>query len=183
MGTYDQDLLDAAENLTSRRAGQRGKLTGARAFRRPITRCSTSWLKKRPNGSSARTAAFAVGDGSWAGPFTHSAIKIAMEKVRGSHVESTIDELFRSPDSPSGPLESPVFVQNMARTFLDTQAKRHTADYDLNESLSEADATLLRLRVKRTIADWRTANHPVDRDTKHMLCILMLLKGQLRREH
>jgi hypothetical protein len=38
---------------------------------------------------------------------------------------------------------------------LDAQAKRHDADYDLTKPLSETDARLLRLRVKRVVDGWR----------------------------
>jgi hypothetical protein len=65
---------------------------------------------------------------------------------------------------------------------LDAQAKRHDADYDMNEPLSESDARLLRTRVKRAISDWRSANGPTDRDFKDALCMLMVLKGRLRQD-
>jgi hypothetical protein len=70
----------------------------------------------------------------------------------------------------------------MAAAFSDAQAKRHDADYDLNEALTELDAQNLIARVEREIAAWRAANTAEDRDFKHALCVLMLLKGQIRRE-
>jgi len=84
---------------------------------------------------------------------------------------------------PAGPLAAaPLFAQNLARAFIDAQTKRESADYDLNEPLSETDARVLRLRVRRAIGNWRAANTSADRDFKHALYILILLKGQLRQE-
>ncbi len=37
-------------------------------------------------------------------------------------------------------------------------------------------------RVKNSIAAWRAATSDADRDFKHAICVLMLLKGQLRLE-
>jgi hypothetical protein len=76
----------------------------------------------------------------------------------------------------------PVFVRSMSSAFSDAQAKRHDADYDLNKDISEADARLLISRVQRVVTDWRAANSAVDLDSKHALCMLMLLRGQLRRD-
>jgi hypothetical protein len=52
----------------------------------------------------------------------------------------------------------------------------------MNKVLSERDARLLRVRVKRVIAAWRAATSADDRDFKHAVCILFVLKGQLRPE-
>jgi len=76
----------------------------------------------------------------------------------------------------------PIFAQNLARAFLDAQTKRESADYDLNEPLSETDAILLRVRVRRAIKSWRAARTQADRDFKDALSILLLLKGQLRQD-
>ena len=70
----------------------------------------------------------------------------------------------------------------MAAAFANAQAMRHHADYDLNRVLSEQDARRLLARVRRAITGWRAATTPADRDFKSALCMLMLLKGQLRRE-
>jgi hypothetical protein len=80
------------------------------------------------------------------------------------------------------PVAAPLFAQNLARAFIDAQTKRESADYDLNEPLSETDALVLRLRVRRAIKTWRAASGPADRDFKHALYILMLLRGQLRQD-
>ncbi|OYW35816.1 MAG: hypothetical protein B7Z42_13725 [Brevundimonas sp. 12-68-7] len=70
----------------------------------------------------------------------------------------------------------------MAAAFSDSQAKRHDADYDMNASLSETDALVLATRVERAISDWSTARTAADRDFKHALCLLLVLKGKLRTE-
>jgi hypothetical protein len=70
----------------------------------------------------------------------------------------------------------------LASAFSAAQAKRHDADYNLNEALSEKDARLLAARVGDAIADWRGANTAADKDFKHALCMLMLLKGHLRQQ-
>ncbi|WP_375429437.1 hypothetical protein [uncultured Sphingomonas sp.] len=57
---------------------------------------------------------------------------------------------------------------------------REDADYDLNAVLTEADARRLRLRVRRVIRAWRGARSPADRDAKHAVAALVLLKGALR---
>jgi hypothetical protein len=115
--------------------------------------------------------------------FTHSGIKAALDKVRGATVDRSVEDFLRSAKSPAGPIPSPIFVQNLSKAFSDAQAKRHNADYDMNKSLSEAEARLLRSRVKRVIAGWRSANSPADEDFKSALCMSMLVKGQLRREN
>jgi hypothetical protein len=81
-----------------------------------------------------------------------------------------------------GSLRTPLFAQDVAKAFADAQAKRHDADYDLNKVLSATDARLIRLRVRRAIKSWRDATAKDDKDFKTSLCMLMLLKGQLRKE-
>lgn len=70
----------------------------------------------------------------------------------------------------------------MARAFSDAHAKRTDADYDLNKPISEPDALLLLERVEQAISVWRSGKGPADRDFKHALGVLMLLRGQVRRE-
>jgi len=185
MATYDQELLAAARRLIARRAGQRGALPSART-RRSI---STSYyalfhflldeagtrLIGSHNQLRSRRRIFVR-------TFTHAGIKVALDKVRGTRIDSSVADFLRQPGAPPGPVASPGFVQNLAKVFSDAQAKRHDADYDLSKALSEADARLLRARVKRVIAAWRSATGTTARDFKHALCMLMLLKGQLRRE-
>ena len=102
-----------------------------------------------------------------------------MDKVRGNAVEASVTEFMRV-GSGIGPVAAPAFARNLANVFVDAQAKRHDADYDLNKILSETDARALRSRVRRAIARWRAARSRPDRDAKHAICALVLLKGQLR---
>lgn len=185
MATYDVELLDAASRLLVRRTGQRGKLPSAR-IRRSI---STSYyalfhfvldevgarIVGTRNGVRKRRRILIR-------TVSHKAIKTTLEKVRGGSVDSTLEEFLRTPGGPDGQVAPPAFVQNLARAFVDAQVKRHDADYDMNRVLSEVDARLLSARVKRVIAAWRAATTVQDRDFKHALCVLILLKGQLRTE-
>jgi cytochrome P450 len=187
MPTYDAELLAAAHRLLRRSQGQPGKLSGAR-IRRSI---STSYyvlfhflieeaglrLVGSHNDLRRRRRILARA-------FTHAGIKTALDKVRGTYVEKSIEDFLRTPGAAlARPVSSPLFAQNMAKAFSDAQAKRHDADYDLNKVLSETDARLLRNRAKRAIRDWRSARAVGDRDFKRSLCMLMLLKGQLRKEN
>jgi hypothetical protein len=105
MSNYDQDLLNAARRLITRRSGQKGKLPSAQ-IRRSI---STSYyaifhflleqagqllvgthndLRKRRR-ILART-------------FTHGGIKTALDKVRGPNVEISVEEFMRWPGAVPG---------------------------------------------------------------------------------
>jgi hypothetical protein len=101
--------------------------------------------------------------------------------LRGSRIDPTVEEFLLASGAATG-TAAPTFAKNLANAFLDAQAKRHDADYDLNKGLSELDARLLQQRVQRVIAAWRSADTLPDRDFKHAVCILMMLKGQLRLE-
>lgn len=114
--------------------------------------------------------------------FTHAGVKATLERVRGATIDAAVADFLRPPGGAPGSAPSPAFARNLANVFSDAQAKRHDADYDLNKTMSEADARLLRTRVKRVISGWRQATGAADRDFKHALCILMLLRGQLRRD-
>lgn len=185
MSSYDDELLAAAQRLLSRRSGQRGKLLAAR-IRRSI---STSYyaifhflleeagLRLIGSHNDLRRRRRVL-----ARTFTHTGIKTALDKVRGANVDASVEEFLRWPGAPAGRLPSPAFAQNIAKAFADAQAKRHDADYDLNKELSVTDARLTRSRVGRAIRDWRSASTAEDRDFKSSLCVLMLLKGQLRKE-
>jgi hypothetical protein len=115
--------------------------------------------------------------------FSHRGITLALNKVKGRNVDPAVEDFLRPPTSGAGLVASPPFAQNIAKTFFDAQAKRHDADYNLNEPLSEADARLLRARVRRAIDTWHVANSVPDKDFKHALCLLMLLKGQLGQQN
>jgi hypothetical protein len=108
-------------------------------------------------------------------------LKTALDKVRGAQINESVRGFFQM-GIAGPPTAAPLFAQNLARAFIDAQTKRESADYDLNEPLSETDARLLRLRVRRAIRTWRAATEQADRDFKHALSILMLLKGQLRQD-
>lgn len=69
--------------------------------------------------------------------------------MRGSTVDAAIEDFLRSKGRPVGPVSTQLFIQTLAKAFLDAQAKRHHADYDLNTPLSEKDAHLLYERVER----------------------------------
>jgi hypothetical protein len=185
MATYDEELIAAAQHLLVRRGGQRGKLPNAR-IRRSI---STTYyaifqfllleagvrLVGSENAVRRRRRTFARS-------FTHAGMRSALDKVRSADVDPRVADLLRSPGVAAGPVVSPTFARSLAAAFSDAQAKRHDADYDLNETLSEQDARSLIDRVDRAIRNWRAANTAADRDFKSALCMLMLLKGQLRRE-
>lgn len=185
MAAYDEELLEAARRLLLRRVGQRGKLPSARV-RRSISTTYYSLFHFLLDEVGLRV----VGAGNdlrirrriLARTVSHTGLKAALDKVRGATVEASVADFLRPAGAGSGNVAVPVFVQNLAKAFADAQAKRHDADYDLNKSLSEVDARLLRARVKRVIAVWRSANSKSDRDFKHALCVLMLLKGKLRSE-
>ncbi len=95
----------------------------------------------------------------------------------------SVAELLRPRASSTPQIRAPQFGRDLATAFSDVQSKRLEADYDLNKTVTEADARLLITRVRRVIAAWRAADTTNDEDFKHALCLLMLLKGQLRREN
>ena len=114
--------------------------------------------------------------------FTHAGIRIALDKVRGPRVDPGVADLLRPRGSATSAVVTPDFAKVMARAFSDVQALRHDADYDLNRDLTEAEARALIARVRKVINAWRAADTAADRDFTHALCILMLLRGQLRRD-
>lgn len=185
MASYDEELLEAARRLLARRTGQRGKLPAAR-IRRSISTTYYALFHFILDEASSRV----VGAGNdlrvrrriLTRTLTHTGVKIALDKVRGASADGSVADFLRQVGSHAANVAVPAFVQNIAKAFADAQAKRHDADYDLNKSLSEADARLLHARVRRVIAAWRGATSKSDRDFKHALCILMLLKGKLRTD-
>ncbi len=98
-------------------------------------------------------------------------------------MDASVADLLRRRGVTAGPVVTPGFARNLAAAFSDVQGKRHEADYDLNRQFSEADARLLISRVRLVIADWRAANSSLDSDFNIALAMLMLPKGQLRREN
>lgn len=167
MPTYDEELLDAARRLIARRAGQRGRLPVARV-RRSI---STSYyalfhfildeVGQRVVGTHndlrirrriiSRTVA-------------HAGVKSALDKVRGTMVDPSVAAFLGSPTAANDAVATPRFVRDLARAFLDAQAKRHDADYDMNKKLGEADARLLHSRVRDVVRLWRASQTAAERE-------------------
>jgi hypothetical protein len=184
VANYDEELLDAASRLLSRRPGQRGRLSSAR-IRRSI---STSYyalfhfvLNEVVTRVAGTSTDLRIRRRLLARSLTHRGVRTAFDKIRGATINSTVEAFFVKGNNPV--VAAPVFAQRLARAFLDAQTKRESADYDLNEPLSETDARLLRSRVRRAIRDWRGARTAADRDFKHALAIIILLKGQLRQDN
>ena len=184
MASYYEELLKAAR-LVLRRRGRVGKLSSARV-RRSI---STSYyaLFHFLLDEAGRSVIGTANDlrrrrRALGRTMTHSGIRVTMEKIRGASVNSSVQDFLRHPGT-SGPVVCvPSFAQELARAFLDVHLQRMDADYDLNKSLSERDAVVVRNRVRRAIAGWRAAKTPSDKDFKSALCVLMLLNGKLRTE-
>lgn len=184
MPSYDEELLDTARHLLKRRSGQRGRLAGAR-IRRSISTTYYALFHFLLDEVTART----VGTGNnlrvrrriLARTVTHNGVRTALDKIRGAHINDSVRPYFQN-GILGPPAAAPPFAQNFARAFIDAQTKRESADYDLNEPLSETDARLLRLRVRRAIKAWRVASEPEERDFKRALSMPILLRGQLRQQ-
>jgi len=183
MAAYEAELLDAAARLLDRPAGQRGRLPAARVrrsistsyyalFHFVVEEVATRLLGSRNAlRSRRRILSRAV---------SHGGAKKAFGKVAGQQVDRSVEDFFRLPGAPAGPIIVPVFVRDLARLFADAQAKRHDADYNMNALLSASDAKLLQTRVNPVVTAWKAANGAEERDFKHALCVLVLLKGELR---
>lgn len=185
MAEYHAELLTAAQRLLARRTGQKGKLPSARV-RRSI---STSYyaLFHFLVDEASRVLIGSHNDlrrrrRTFARIFGHKGMKVALEKVRGVAVDASVADFLRPRGLAAGPVAPPIFAKTMADAFSDAQAKRHDADYDLNEPLDRLDAILLISRVRRAIRAWQAATTVADKDFKQALCMLMVLRGQLRRD-
>jgi hypothetical protein len=184
MATYHQELLHAARRLIGRGNGQRGKLPNAKIRRSISTSYYALYHFLLEEGATRLVGShndFLRRRRMLFRSFSHKGVKAALDKVKGKNVDPAVADFFRQAGSGVGPVASPLFAQNLSKAFSDAQAKRHDADYDLNEPLSEADARLLVARVRRVIHEWDSAKSAADKDFKHALCLLMLLKGQLRQ--
>jgi len=114
---------------------------------------------------------------------SHRGLRTTFDKVRGRAIEPSLANFLRPATAARGDsVAAPTFIRDIANAFIDAQDKRHEADYDLNESLSEADASVLLDLVRRSIKTWGEAASESDRDFKHALCVLILLRGQLRSD-
>jgi hypothetical protein len=184
MAQYDQELLDAAQSLLKRRSGQRGRLPSARVRRSVST---TYYALFHFLSDEVTTLVAGTGNDlrvrrrTLARTISHNGLRTALDKIRGARVQQGVEAFFQS-GIQAGPVAPPAFAQSLANAFIDAQKKREGADYDLNEPLSETDARLLRLRVRRVIKSWRAARSRSDRDFKRALAILILLKGKLRQD-
>jgi hypothetical protein len=185
MATFDDELLKAARRLLHRRTGQRGKLPRAR-IRRSISTSYYALFHFLLEEASYRV----IGSNNnlrrrrrlFGRVLTHAGIKAALDRVKGRSIDTSVAEFLSPTGILSEPLVTPTFVRDLAIAFADAQAKRHDADYDLTKPLSELDAQVIHGRVKRVIRQWRNATSQADKDFKHALCVLMLLKGRLRSE-
>ena len=185
MASHDAELLAVAEKLLSREPSRRGQLPRARVRRsvstayyalfhflleevgRKIVGTHGNLLERR------RILARAI---------THKGAKDTLDKVRGARIHASVDDFLKPLNAAGGMAGAPPFVRSFANAFIDAQAKRHEADYDLNANLSESDAKLLAARAKHEIQAWRAATSDADRDFKHALCILLVLTGKWRPE-
>lgn len=113
---------------------------------------------------------------------THAGLKLALDKVRGREADSGIADLLRPAGTGVAAVIVPDFARNMAANFADLQAERHDADRDWNTTFAMIDALLRCDSVADAIAAWESADTPVDRDVKHALALLMLLRGRLRAD-
>ena len=182
MATYDEELLTAARVLLGRRSGQRGRLPSAR-IRRSISTTYYALFHFIMDEVTKRVVGTENGlrfrRRSLARTITHTGARFALDKVRGANAEPSVADFLRSAGGATV-VPVPRFVRDLALAFQDAHTKRQDADYNLNEPLSETDARLLRLRVRRAIRGWRAARRAADRDFKEAVCVLILLKGQLR---
>jgi hypothetical protein len=163
MAEYHAELLDAAQRLLARRAGQKGQLPSARIRRSISTSYYALFHFLVDEASRAR-----IGSHNdlrrrrriFARVVTHKGIKVALDKVRGASVDGSVADFLRPRGQTAGTVAPPAFAKTMADAFSDAQAKRHDADYDLNKPLNRLDAVLLIARVRRAIKAWQSAKFP-----------------------
>jgi hypothetical protein len=185
MAAYHAELLDAAMQLIARQPRQSGRLPAAR-IRRSISTCYYALFHfllddacrriVRNEGKHLRRRRIVTR------VFTHKGIKTTMNKIRGRSIDESLSAFVQPTGVGPSTKITPAFARNMASVFIDAQAKRHNADYDLNVSLSEMDARRLNGDCRDAIRGWQKAMKADERDFKNALSIVMLLKGQLRSE-
>jgi len=117
MAAYDVELIQAARRLVRRRAGQRGKLPAARV-RRSV---STAYyaLFHFVLEEAARSLIGSHNDlrrrrGTFARLFSHIGIKATFEKIRGTNVDPSVEDLLRPRGVISGPVPAPAFARDLA---------------------------------------------------------------------
>lgn len=103
-----------------------------------------------------------------------------MGKMAGKTVDSSVETLFRPAGQDSQSVFVPPFAREIAKVFIDAQTKREAADYNLADRFSADDARVVRSRVRAAIKQWQGAHTASDKDFKHCMCVLLLMKGQLR---
>jgi uncharacterized protein (UPF0332 family) len=184
MPSFADDLIGAARILLRREPLQRGRLSDAR-IRRAVSTAYYSLFHFLCDEATKRVAGsdntLATRRRVLSRVLTHSGIRAAFDKIRGEDVDRSVADFLLGIQGAARPA-TPIFAREMARVFIDAKSKREDADYDRNKTLSEADATILISRIEGAVADWHLANSATDRDFKHALFILMLLKGKLRSE-
>lgn len=171
-------MLDASRRLLKRDPGQRGRIAAARV-RRSI---STSYyalfhfLSQECGAKIVGTQAGLLGRRRiFARVLTHGGMKAGFDRIRGVTLHSSVIAYFGVPASP-------VFARDTAKLFIQAQDQRHQADYDLNASLIETEARLLIDRIDDNILAWQRARTVAERDFKHALCLLLIVKGRLRND-
>ena len=185
MAAYHTELLEAAQTLIARESRQVGRLPVART-RRSISTCYYAVFHFLIEDASRRI----VRNSSkhlrrrrvLARSFTHAGMKLTLKKIKGSKVDRSLEDFLRPPGFRAEAVPTPAFAQEMAATFIDAQAKRHDADYDLNVPLNETDARAFHKRCGDAIKGWQKAMKADERDFKDALAIVMLLKGQVRKD-
>ena len=184
MASFDSELLEAAGKLLARESGLRGPLPAARS-RRSISTAYYAIFHFIVEESCKRVVGSTGGQlrrrRILARSFTHTGIFTTFGKIRGRKIDPSIADFLQHPKGKF-PDSAPQFAIDLANAFCDAQTKRHDADYDLNKQLNEADARLVLLNVERAIAGWKRASATADRDFKQSLSVLLLLKGQLRKD-
>jgi uncharacterized protein (UPF0332 family) len=182
---YAKELLDLAVELQKQPVGRPGKLSTARARRSVSTayyalfhfildEATRSLLGTHHDLRSRRRTLARV--------FTHAGIKKALDKITRRKVDLSVRDLLRPRSLSTGDFPAPDFARYLAKTFSEVRVKRHEADYDLNAPISKVDARITILKTLAAVTSWQAATTDDDRDFKHTLSVLMLLKGELRRE-
>jgi hypothetical protein len=182
MSNHPGDLLRAARRLTARRVGKRGPLPAA-FIRRSISTAYYAvfhFLIEEATASVMGTASPIARRQALSRSFTHAGMKTAMGKMAGKTVDASVQTLFQAAGASSDVIVVPRFAREMAKIFIDAQTKREAADYHLADKFNADDARVLRSRVGGAIKQWQEADTPSDRDFKHCMCVLLLMKGQLR---
>jgi len=182
---YSQELLDLAVDLQKQPARRRGDLSEARARRSVSTAYyalfhfildeATRFLLGSHNQIVGRRRVLAR-------VFTHAGLKKALDKISGAKVHDSMRDFLRPRRVTTTDFMAPDFARYLSKVFSEMQVKRHEADYDLRAPIGNVDARLTILQAAAAVGGWRQATTDDDRDFKHALAMLMVLKGELRRE-